>query len=201
MVNQKQKIIKNRGSDVILIDLEGCNCPVRALIGRASKQFNNMLSLEAHRRAHFLPNTRVDSGYMIYDVNLDKYYICISTYKELIVNKVSSIASHMLVCNSELTVSREEEVADDRGRREKTSEVIKDHVKISLQINSQDLRLYLTGNHPDSEFIAFAQDFDVKLLDKIVVNNGLQALTLRLMSFDRISYPGLVLLYLSSETR
>lgn len=201
MVNQKQKIIKSRGSDIILTDLNGDSFPARALIGRASEQFNNMLSLEAHRRAHFLPNTKVDSGYIVYDVTLQKQYICISTYRELIANKVSSVASHMLVCNSELTVGREEETADDRGRREKTSEVIKDHVKISLQINSQDLRLYLTGNHPDSEFIAFAQDFDVRLLDKIIVNNGLQSIPLRLVSFDRISYPGLVLLYLSSETR
>jgi hypothetical protein len=201
VASEKQKIIKSQGSTVTITNLAGQITTTKALIGRASKQFNNLLSLEAHRRAHFLPNLNVDSGFMVSNTVLNEDYLCVAVYPEMYIDKITSIATHMLLCNGLLTVKRDVKTGDDRGRVTTTTEDIVVNKKIYNQKITQELRLFDSGLSPTAEFLMYSSTFDIQLLDRVTVTNGVQVLKLKVDAVDKVTYPGLAIIQLCYETR
>jgi hypothetical protein len=197
----KQKIIRQKGSNVLIHTLDEFPIETKSLIGRASTQFNSTLSLEAHRRGHFLPNINIQNGYLVEDILKKETYLCLANYSEIIDGSITSTVSHMAVCNGLITVVRKVETVDDRGKITKIdTEIVKD-LKIYLESKKQELKQYDAGLYPNFDYIIHAPYFDISLLDSIEVNNGVQIIKLKVESFDAITYPGALVILASSETR
>jgi hypothetical protein len=202
VVREKQAIVRREGVPVDIVDTDGVVASTRALIGRASKQFNSTLSLEHFRRGYFLPEVPVDNGYVCHNIPANEDYILVAVYPEMIRGKVATNASHMMVCNSTLDIMGDDiETADDRGNITKEPQVKYSQLKCHTQVNSPDLKLYDTGLHPDTEYVIFAPGVQIAELDRIILTNGIQTLPLKVIQPDYISYPGVVVLQVKSETR
>ena len=64
---EKRKIILTEGIPIEITDTNNNKTNSIGLIGRASKQFMNSLSLEENRRGYFLPETKLDNGYLVHN--------------------------------------------------------------------------------------------------------------------------------------
>jgi len=201
IARDKQKIINLKGSPVLIYTVDENVIKTMSIIGRASTQFNSTLSLEAHRRGHFFPEIDIKNGYLVEDTLKKETYVCVANYSEVIDGSITTTVAHMLVCNGNIKATREVEVGDDRGKVTKTSITIVEDYKVCIETKKQELKQFKPGLHPDFDYEIYAPYFEVKLLDSIEVKNDNQTLQLKVESFDSITYPGLVVIQLSTETR
>jgi hypothetical protein len=200
MVKRKQKIIQSRGKTVLVENLEGNTFETKALIGRAIKQFNSILSLESRRRGHFLPDL-IDNGFMVHDNELNQDFLSVGVYHESIKDQISSTVSYLILTNATMNVSRLKKEADDRGKITEVEEEVVQGMKVCIESVDLGINLYDVGFRPKSEFIIHSKYFEVNLMDSIEVSNGTQTQFLRIDSFDAITYPGVLILYASSNQR
>ncbi len=202
MIQGKRKIILKEGVPVEVISVLGGEVQTTiALVGRASKQFNNTASLESHRRGHFLPEITVDSGYIIHNLVTDDYYVVVSTYDEVIENQKAATVAHMVRSNGVIDVSGEVEVADENGNIKKLAQIKYADLRVYAQGITFDLMQYQLGFFADSKFILYAPGVDINILDRIVFKVGGRQIPLKVTTTDYISYPGLVLIQVHAETR
>lgn len=201
MIKEKQKLIKRNGIPVTVYSMDGYTEDTVCLFGRATKQFNNTLSLEYHRRAHFFPGTGVESGCMVINKVVGEKYIVVSTFSEVLNNKHASTIVHMLKCNTGLNVSRDVEIADKRGNIKKTPKSIYADLSVYTQSVTMELRETKIGLFPETDYLIYAPDIDVGLLDRVSLNVGKRVTDLKIVAIDYISYPGLVCIEVSTETR
>jgi hypothetical protein len=200
MVKRKQKLIQSRGKKVLVEDPQGNTYETPALIGRAVKQFNNILSLESRRRGHFLPDM-ISNGSMVNDFELDQDFLSVGVYSEFIKNKVTSNVCYLLLTNAIMNIKRISKTADDRGRISEVEDDVVSGAKVCIEQVDLGLGLYDVGYRPKSEFIIYSKFFELDLMDSIEIDNGVQVQNLRLDSFDAITYPGVIILNVSTNQR
>lgn len=201
MVNEKERIIKKMGINCTIRYPDGTSAVSKFLVKRATAQFNNMLSTEAHRRGDFIYSDNVTSGCLITNDVSGESFIAVATYPETFKDIVLAMVSHMLVCNATITVNRNERVADDDGNITNKDIAVVSDLDVNVQVVDQQLTQYDPGLHPDSEFVIFSPDFDINLLDKITLTNTLQTVDLKVVAIDRLTYPGVAKIEVKTETR
>ena len=201
MLNQKHSIMRRNGAPVIITSLDGGITETIAIIGRASKQFNSTLALEHYRRAHFLPNIDIKSGYLCYSIPANETYILVATYPDLIAGKICTNVSHMMICNSEISTKGDEMVADGRGNLKKVPIDKVSNLSVHAQLITQDLRMYDPGLHPDSKYLIYAPGVSISVLDKLKLRVLEWEESFKVVAVDYISFPGCALIQVTSETR
>lgn len=201
MIDTKRDIILSEGVPVEVTDLAGTVVPTMALLGRASRQSNAIITLEAHRRGIFLPEIEVDSGDHVLNVVTSERYLVIGNLRELINNDVAAIITHMLLCNTKLTVSSIQETVNGRGDIVKTDVIKTDGLDVFVQSLNATMREQTPGLFVDAEYLIYSPAMDVQTLDKVTVTAGARKIPLKVVHLDYITYPGVVLVQACTETR
>lgn len=201
MIDTKMAIILSEGAPVDIISPAGITVSTTALLGRASKQFNNTVSLETHRRGQFLPSEVIDSGYVVKNTVTDDYCLVVARYPEVIQNQKASEICHMFVCNCTINISSLEETADDRGKVSVVPVSKVSGQRAYVQALTADLKQYDAGLHPDAEYRIFAPYNNVTLLDKLTVLIGSKSIPLKVVHLDYLTYEGIITIQVCSETR
>jgi hypothetical protein len=171
------------------------------LIGRASVAVSSLISIEAHRRAHFLPVVNVVGGNRIHSSVVNEDYIVIATYPEIIGSLVSSLAARLLVSNGTLTVKRDVKTADEYGNVTTTQTDIVTGRKAYIESTREGLKQYNPGLNPDAEFVIFVGSFTVDLLDKVTIISGGVTTKLKVISANYSDFEGVVWIQAKTETR
>ncbi len=201
MIEEKQDIILSEGVPVLVTDLSGTVISTKALVGRASKQFDNTVSLEINRRAQFLPNIGVVNGCTIANVVTGEKYLIIATMPEVIAGGVASVICHLYLCNEIINVSGLTKTADDDGNITTVPVAKYTDTAVYIQPLTADLKAYDPGLHPDANFRIFAPLSSVDLLDTVTVSSNSNAPTMKVVSVDFISFEGIVIIQTRTETR
>ena len=203
MFKEKHRIIKKEGSVVDIIRHDGSIIKdVCALIGRATKSFDNSITLESNRRGHFISTEYpLDNGFVCYDRKLDAYYLMVAVYHEILEGNLATYASHMLKTNSTITVYGYTEDADEDGNITKQKTLKYVDVKVFTRSRDLDLKRTEPGIREHNEYNIFAPNIQVNSLDHVVLSAGNLEYDFKVISADYISFSGLVILTLESETR
>lgn len=204
MINHKQQIVRKQGAPVILTAPDGTSIEAVALVGRASKQFNNTVSLESHRKAQLLPSTKCDSGYLLTNKVTGEKHVCVSTYNEVLDNKVAVIVTHMLKCNGNVNVSSETSTADGKGNIKKVFTQKHKDVPVYAQKVTAELRLLDPGLLPDVSYVIYSPPINVELMDNVdifIPELSTPVGSFKVAAVDKVVYPGAVMVQLKTETR
>lgn len=201
MISTKERIIRTHGTDVTIYDTVLSNYDTVALFGRASKQFNSLISLEAHRKGMFLKDDEVHGGYTVHNHKTNEHYLCVSMYNELIGGEVAAVFSHMVECNSELELSRNKPVADQYGNISKDMVTEVTNVKAFLEADTEALKQHKPGKRPENSYIIFSPSFEVHLMDRIRVKSDHVWFDLKVTHVNYLSYKGVVIMHVETETR
>lgn len=199
--NERAKLIQRHG---VSVDVRPFNASTgtltKALIGRASAQFNSLLSLEAHRKLHVLPDVDIKSGYLVTDTITGERFLATAEYLDMVENNVSVIAYHALVINCAISFQMEVSTADDNGN---VTTLLTDAPEIPayIEINNMDLGQFKPGLFPEADYVVFCPFFDAGLLNRVLVKKGTQSFPVKVVGFDQLSFTGTTVLYVKTETR
>jgi len=161
----------------------------------------NSLSLEENRRGYFLPETNIDSGWIVFNNITNEYYLTVAVYPEVYNENVLSLVSHMFVCNAIVTISGFNEDWDDYGNK-KTVPINKvENARCYLQHITAGLRQYDSGLHPDAQYIIYISKCDVQLLDTIELISEIQNIKMKIIDINNFSFPGISKIQVRTETR
>lgn len=202
MVNEKARIIKKLGISTTVKYPDGTTADVKCLVGRASTIFNSMLSLEAHRKGDFLIEDNVVGGCLITNTLSGETYLSVATYPATFQNMLLSRLSHMLVCNAKVSVQRYARQADDNGNVTTIPVDIVSGLDVYIQVVDQQMRQYDPGIHIDSEYVIYCPSVDLQSLDKVtLVGYDGKSITLKAVTVDNLTYPGISYIQVMTETR
>jgi hypothetical protein len=202
MIEEKRQIILSEGVPVELRKADGTTTDVTALIGRANRTANSStLTLEAHRRAHFLPDVPVQSGDTVLHTLIGERYIVIADMDEVIDGQLAAHVVHMVICNTKVTISGITETVTPRGDIKKVDIVKAANLDAYTQAMSADLLQQNPGLFSDVEYVIYAPGIDITVLDKVSLSVGARQIPLKVTNVDYLSYPGLALIQVCSETR
>lgn len=202
MYEIKQQIIQSEGIPVTLYNPDATVVDTTALLGRAVKQFNSMISLEAHRRALCLPDTNFQNGTVIISNVTNEKFLTVATFNEVINSTVACIVGYLLTCNSLIDVyGVNRVVASDFGDivNEKTLKISDMH--IFTQTMTSNLKQQDSGIFLDTEFLIYAPYFELEALDRVVLKKDSRTVNLKVIHVDSISYDGVILIQACTETR
>lgn len=202
MVNEKARIIRKLGIPCTIRYLEGTVKTSKFLVKRASTVFNSLLSVEAHRKGDFLPESNVRGGCIVTNNTSGESYVVVAIFPETFQEMVLAHVSHMLVVNTKLTVTRDEVSADKYGDVTNTPKEVISDSDVYVELVTQDLRQSDVGIHLDAEYLIYSPAFDATLLDRLIINNYItKDVALKVVSVDHTTYPGVVCIQAKSETR
>jgi len=196
---EKRKIILTEGIPIEITDTNNNKTNSIGLIGRASKQFMNSLSLEENRRGYFLPETKLDNGYLVHNKVTGENYLCIAVYPETYKNSVLSIVTHMFVCNCVININSVQDIWDDYGN--KTTQLVKkcENELCYIQQVSTELRQTDPGIHKDAQFIIYTKFTDINLLDTIELVN--EKVSVKVIDNITFAFKGIAKVQVKLETR
>jgi len=202
MIEIKREIIQEEGVPVSIFDKDmGFVEDTIALIGKATKQFASEISLESHRQGQFLPEVGVRNGLIIRNKVTNEDYIVIANYPEVIEQQVCTIITRMIVCNSKIRVGRLIEDADERGKITKGFKELYTNLSVYAEPLDSEVKQADPGKVPKSSYRIYAPDITVDIEDQILVDIGGQMMPFKLVGYDYLSFKGLTILDVTTETR
>jgi uncharacterized Zn-binding protein involved in type VI secretion len=202
MIEIKQALIVSEGVPVTVTAIDGTVTDTNALIGRGSRTANSSaVTLESNRKGQFLPSVTVGGGSIVNVPTSGEDCIIVAAMKEVIQGQLAAIVTHMYVCNARVTVSGVEETADENGNRTKTPVVKASDLQSFIETLTAELRQYDPGLHSDAEYRIYCPSVDITLLDKITVIMNGRSVPLKVVATDYLSYEGVVVIQVCSETR
>ncbi len=201
MYEIKQQIILSEGIPVTLNNPDSSVVETTALLGRAVKQFNSMISLEAHRRALCLPDTNFQNGTVIVNGVTNETFLTVATFNEVINNTIACIVGYLLTCNSNIDVYGVNRVANEFGDivNEKSLKISDLH--IFTQTMTSNLKQQDSGIFLDTEFLIYAPYFELETLDRVVLKKENRNVDLKVIHVDSISYDGVIVIQACTDTR
>ncbi|WP_145052815.1 hypothetical protein [Paenibacillus xylanexedens] len=202
MIDVKREIILSEGLPVTVSNGSADPVETTILIGRASKQFNQTVSIEANRRAQFLPEVLIDSGSMVTNTLANEKYLVVATMPEIIQGEIATTIAHMFTCNATITVSGVEETLNDRGDVKKQTVVKFEDLECHAESSRSALQQKDPGYFLDCEYLVYAPaGVPITTLDTLTLKSLGEPRTLKVINADYMTFPGLVEIQLSSETR
>lgn len=202
MIEEKRQIIETEGVPVEVRKMDGTVIQATCLIGRANRSNNSStLTLEAHRRGQFLPEVPVESGDTVFHTLIGERYIVIANMDEIMGGQLAANITHMAICNTKITVSGITETVSPRGDVKKVDTVKHADLDVYTVAANATLQQQNPGLLHDAEYMIYAPGVDISLLDKVALTVGARAIPLKVTHVDYISYPGMALIQVCSETR
>lgn len=201
IAEEKRQIIMDEGSPVNVYDATGLLLyQTSALVGRATKQYMSDVSLESYRSGQFLPELAIENGLLVERLLTGETFLTIAGLPEVIGNEKTAYVSRMVVCNTEVKVESLEETADDNGNVF-TAPVVKTQVKGYVQPVTSELIQYKPGLYENAEYLLYVPYIELKNLDKVVLQINGRDESFKVETFDDVSFPGVAVVSICSETR
>jgi len=202
MIEVKREIILEEGVPVSVHDGDGILVEeTRALIGKATRQFASEVSLESHRQGQFLPDIGLTNGLIVRNKVVNEDYIVVANYPEIIDQQLCTTIARMIVCNSKMTIGRLVEDADDRGKITRTfNEVYKD-LSIYAEPLDSEVKQAEPGKAPKTWYKIYAPSISLDIEDQIQIDVGGVMMPFKLIGYDYLTFKGLTLLEVVTETR
>lgn len=202
MVETKREIILEEGVPVSILDREmNLIKDTTALIGKATRQFFSEISLESHRQGQFFPELNIGNGSIIRNNVTEEDYIVVANYPEIIEQQKCTTIVRMIVCNSKLTIKRLVEDADRFGNIKRSFE----EVYSGLSIYAEPLESEIVQKDPGKTFevryTIYTPYVEVDEEDQIQIEVGNGMKPFKLVGYDYLSFKGLTILEVVSETR
>jgi hypothetical protein len=202
IAEEKRQIILSEGTDVEVFDSTGnLLFQTKALIGKATKQFMSEISLEYHRKAQFIPELDIPNGVTVRNTATGETYLAIANMVETYGGEKLSTILRLVETNATITVTGLAETADEYGNIS-TSQVTKaQDMPVHIESSNAELRQYQPGLHEKAEYLIYMPAIDIQLLDKVTVNAGGRILKLKVEHVDYLSFVGIAVLSVCTETR
>lgn len=202
MIETKREIILEEGVPVEIFDkdMDLLNETI-ALIGKATRQFFSEISLESHRQGQFFPELDIRNGLIVRNGITNENYIVVANYPEVVEQQMCTTITRMIVCNSKLTVKRMVETADRFGNIKREFEEVYSDLSIYAETLESEVVQKDPGKALEVRYKIFAPGIEIKVEDQIQINVGGKEILFKLMGYDPLSFEGLTLLEVVSETR
>ena len=201
MIETKREIILEEGVPVTIYDKGEELKETIALIGKATRQFASEISLESHRQGQFLPTTEIRNGLIVKNKIAGEDYIVVANYPEVIDSQLCTIIARMIVCNSKMTVGRLVEDADHRGKIIREFKEIYSNLSIYAEPLESEVRQMDPGKAPKSRYKIYAPSIELDIEDQIQIDVGGMMMPFKLIGYDYLTFKGLTLLEVVTETR
>lgn len=201
MVSELQGIILSEGVKVQIQSTSGVSQTTTALFGKATRQFFSALALETTRKAQFVPEVDLANGYIVHILASGETYIVVSNFEQLVDNQVASVVVQMYRCNSKIDIKTVGTTADENGDIT-TADITKySDVTVNIEAVTSDLRQYQPGLLAETTYLIYAPSVEVSILDTISADINSRKVPLKVVGTDYVSFPGLVLIQVKTETR
>jgi hypothetical protein len=198
----KSRLILHEGSPVRVTSARsGEVTETTALVGRATKQFDNTISLETNRRGHFLPQIQIENGDSVVHLVTGDNYLVIATMSEVMKATVVANIGHLYICNCSVSVLGVQESADNNGNRINMPVQKVEGQRAYIQTLNAQLKQYDVGLHPDAEYKLFLPRAPIDLMDRVMVTEDEVTIDMKVVATDFLSYKGLVVVQVKTETR
>lgn len=205
MKNYKSVIIKKYGTSVFvdrLIDSEIVTLEsTKALLGRASRNNNNMRTLNNQKEGIFLPDCDVQSGDFIRHISRGDVFIVGGVHPEYDGDSILSKVCNLLVCHHTLTIKGNERIADDRGNLK--TQFVEKYKDVPCHLEEVDdvLRQYDPGLHPDTDYRIYTAKLIIDTNDQILLNVEGEEERFKVVARNYITFPGLLVLEVKRDIR
>ena len=201
MKEDKIAIIKEEGGPVSVMLKSEILYDTTALIGKATRQFFSELSLEAHRQIQFLPYVEIRNGMTVRSKLIDTDYIIIAKYPEVLENQVAATVTRAIVCNNKMTVSSLQETADRFGNVSRSLVNKLEDVSVYVESLGSESQQKSHGLFHDFQYRISSPYFKLDTQDTITLNVGGVGREFKVLGYDVVSFDGLIIIDVSTETR
>ena len=205
MKNYKSKIIKRHGTKVIVDRFEDGSFTTRetkALLGRASRNNNNMRTLNNQKEGIFLPTFDIRSGDFVSHGTRGEKFVVGGVHPEYDGDRILSHVCNLLLCSHQLTIKGNTRQADNRGN---LKTVFGDkYVDIPCHVEevTDELRQYESGLHPDTEYKVYTALLqDVDLTDQLMLSINSTEEKFKVVSTDYVTFPDMLVLEINRDIR
>ena len=201
MIEVKRELILEEGVPVSVFDRGEWLFDTTALIGKATRQFFNEISLESHRQGQFLPELDIHNGLIIKNnVTLDDYII-IASYPEVIEQQKCATIARMIVCNSKITVKQLVEDADKYGNIKRRFEPVWENVSVYAEPLDSEVKQTDPGKFYMISYKIYAPSMTLSIEDQIELEVNNKKVSFKLNGIDDMTFRDLTLLELSTDMR
>lgn len=205
MKSYKSTIIRKYGTSVCvdrLIESEiAMISSTKALLGRASRNNNNMRTLNNQKEGIFLPDCDVQSGDFIRHVSRGDVFVVGGVHPEYEGDSILSKVCNLLVCHHTLTIRGTVRVADERGNlKTQFGDKYKD-VPCYLEEVDDGLRQYEPGLHPDTEYRIYTAKLEIDDNDQLVINVLGKEEKFKVVARNYVTFPGLLVIEVKRDVR
>lgn len=202
MIEIKREIILEEGTPVEVKDATGTILhETTALIGKATKNGFPELSIEYHRLGQFVPEIDLSNGAIISNLVVNRAYLVMATFDEVIEAQKCATIARMVECNGEITISSMEETADEFGNVTKTPVSKVENLSVFVEAVRNRLEQKDPGLHASEEYKIYAPVFDVTVLDTVTLAINGRSTKFKVEGVDFASFRGVVIIELRTETR
>lgn len=202
MIEEKRQIILDMGVPVQVKQTDGTLLhETKSLIGKATKQFFSEISLEYHRKGIFVPEVTVSNGVFVDNMVTNETYLVVATMPELIMSEVGSTIARLIECNSKVTIKGISETADQYGNITTEPVTKADLMPVHVEAITAELRQYDPGLHPNVQYRIYSPSIDLDVLDTVSLSVNGKTQKFKVEALDYISFQGIVLIDIASETR
>lgn len=202
MIETKREIISEEGVPVEIFNKSmDLIDETIALIGKATRQFFSEVSLKSHRQGQFFPEINIKNGLIVKNGVTDEDYIIVANYPEVIEQQMCATITRMIVCNSKLTIKRMVETADRFGNIKREFEEVYSNLSVYAEHIESEVTQKDPGKSPKDRYKIFAPDIEIGIEDQIQIEVGGKEVSFKLMGYDLLSFKGLTILEVVSETR
>ena len=202
IAEEKRQLILDEGVPVEVSNHTGqLLFSTKAIIGKATKQALSEISHEYHRKAHFVPELAIDNGLIVKNSVSGDNYITLATMTEAYGSEVVTKIARMALTNSLMTVTGFIETADENGDITKGEAVKAANLPVYVEVLVTELKQYQPGQLTDAEYVIYCPVMDYNVLDKVVIKQGGRSISVKIQYADYLTYEGLVLLHVKTETR
>lgn len=201
MVNEKERMIKKLGLSATIMYKDNTKKDTLCFVSKTAGASRSLAALESHRKGDFIYSDNVTSGCIVHNNVSLETYIVVAIFNSVFKDKVLSTTTHMLAVNATMSVDRDVNAADKSGNIKKTVQNIVTDQPVFVATVTQELRQTLIGLFPNTDYVIYAPWLDLKIIDRITLTSMGVPTKMKLENLDHTSYPGCLLIQVSTETR
>ena len=202
MIETKREIILEEGIPVEIFNKDGESLfETTALIGKATRQFFSEISLESHRQGQFLPELDIHNGLIVENKVTNDDYIIVANYPEIIERQKCTIITRMIVCNSQITVSRLVRTADKFGNIKKDFEDVYKDLSVYAEPIDSEVKQTDPGKLYKTKYNIYAPNLAIDIEDRLELEVGGEKKAFKLDGYDSLTFKGLTIIEVTTDTR
>lgn len=168
--------------------------PVRAVIGRNTRNNVNMFKLTHQKEGIFLPDAPVAMGDYLYNKNHDEKYLIVGYHQEYDGNRTLSIVTGMMLCEHSLTLESTRKTADNRGNIKYVPYSKYEDIACYVEFVGSGLRQHNPGLDPETEYKVYIADLTFNENEVIKLKGMKFDNDYTIISVDYVSYTGIAVL-------